>query len=114
MLMGLMIVVSGCAVVRNRRTEIYPYSYDHTYNRVLAASQSLKDWTLTGVDYRHGKAKLSRGGFYFKERFVEITVQSLDPSRTQVEFRGTGVPLLKKQFFKKMDQEFSIDAAQAV
>ena len=110
---GLVLILVGCAAVRNRKTEVYPFSYDHTYDRVIEAAGLLGNWSLTQADYRHGILKLRSEGVYFPERSVEIRLQSVDSSSTQVEFRGTGVPLLKKEFFKKINQEFVIDSVQA-
>lgn len=105
---AVLMLFSSCVLVRNHRTEVYPYSYDHTYRGVVSAVEQLPGWTLTWTDHRRGIVRIQKGGFYFPERSAEIQVRMIKPLETEVRFRGTAVPILDNRFFDAVERELAL------
>jgi len=50
LLIAFVMLASGCAMFQWRKAEIYPMSYDQTYDVVMSALDDMEPWKLMQTD----------------------------------------------------------------
>ncbi len=102
LLLSLLLMGTGDAWAK--QAEIYPMSYDQTYQVALEALDGVKFWKVIETDQQAGLIILETGGFFFPRRNAKILVSRLEPFRTKVEFYQGKTPLFYGKFFEAIDR----------
>jgi len=103
-LIGCLILLTGCALFRWRGAEIYPMSYDQTYNMAISAMDDMKPWKLMSTDYANGVIVIGFEDLFIPEQKVSFVVKRIAPFRTKVQLTSEWPHPLNQKFFKAMDK----------
>jgi hypothetical protein len=104
LLLFCFILVAGCALLRWRGAEIYPLSYDQTYEMAIDAMDDLDPWRLLRTDYANGIIIVGYEEYMRPPQQVQFIVKRIEPFRTKVELDGHWPSPLNQKFFKAMDK----------
>ena len=103
-LFGGIVLLASCTLLRWRRAEIYPMSYDQTYMVALSALDDMKNWRLSRTDHEEGIIVIESMKYLGPEKEVTFIVKRIEPFRTKVEvYRKHACPSTQK-FFKAIDR----------
>lgn len=101
-LIGCIILTAGCASWRG--AEIYPMSYDQTYECVVSALDAMNPWMVTKTDQKRGLITIGYEEYIGRQESQTFIVERIEPFRTKVSlYRTPGTPF-NQQFFKAIDR----------
>ena len=103
-LISCLLLIAGCTLLRWRGAEIYPLSYDQTYEMALDSMDELDPWKLIRTDYTNGVIVLGYEEYLRPPQQVRFIVKRIEPFRTKVELDGDWPSPLNQKFFKAMDE----------
>lgn len=98
-----MVLIAGCAISRSRRAEIYPMSFDQTYQVALEALDEMKRWSVVETDHLEGLITIEDPRYFRNERYVTLIVKRIDSFRTKVELYGDDTLGMADEFFGMLD-----------
>ena len=104
MLLGVLILIAGCAFTKGRQAEIYPFSYDRTFNMATEALDNMDPWTLHRTDMTRGIIVVGYNTYVGPEREKTFIIKRLGPYRTKIELRSENADMFTEKFFNALDQ----------
>ncbi len=96
----------GMARLPYKQAEIYPMSYDQTYQLVISALDDLQPWRLVETDQIKGRIVIGSAEYLHPEKRVTLVVKKIAPFRTKVELDDPQPRKIADQFFKAIDRRF--------
>jgi len=107
----VIMIATGCAMVRWRRSEIYPMSFDQTYKVALTALDAMQEWEdsdrwhLVSTDQTNGVIEIGYESLYMPEASkVKFILERIEPFETKVSLYGKRETPFTQKFFKAMDR----------
>jgi len=102
---SLILVVSSCTILQEKKSEIYPMSFDQTYNVVMSALDDMPDWQLVTTNQTRGMFVVGIGKYPIVSKEVTFIVERVSPFQTKVRFYNPWeVSLFDPDFFDVIDQ----------
>jgi len=98
-----MLQFAGCASA-SRQSQIYPMSYDKTYQMAIDALSGLEDWRVIETDQLGGEIRLEKGGYFLPRRNAKVWVKRVDPFKTRVELYDDPASMRQGEFLDVIDQ----------
>lgn len=99
------ILLGGCAGAE-KRSAIYPMSYDQTFLVTSTALDNMPSWTIIETDQAHGLIKIENEKYLSPRQEATILVKRIDPFRTKVEIDDTRNMPFQQKILQTIDRYF--------
>jgi len=108
--LGCVLFLTGCALFSQQKAEIYPMSYDKTYDTALSALDGMEHWNLISTDALHGVIEIQADGYWRGETKIKFIVKRIDPYRTELKLYHKHATPFTQKFFDAMDHRVAEQA----